>query len=105
LRKYPQLAVGMLLLAEGVLGGGVAGRVELERLTGEGPVVTTFSPNDPLWMAQAREIVHELVKPWHGDLRSVATPGDHCRECEFASSCPDAATATVSDEMVAADAR
>jgi hypothetical protein len=93
LRKYPQLAVGLLLLAEGVLGGDVQmSRVELERLTGEGPLVTVFNPNDPLHLAEARSIVHELVKPWHVDLRSDATPGDHCWDCEFTSSCPDAAT-------------
>lgn len=90
-RRYPQLALGLVLLAEGALGGDpCASRVELESLTSEGPVVRAFHPSDPDHLAYARRLVRELAAPWHGDLRSEATPGDACRDCEFISWCPDA---------------
>jgi hypothetical protein len=90
-RRYPQLALGLVLLAEGALGGDPrASRVELESLTSEGPVVRAFHPSDPDHLAYARRLVRELAAPWHGDLRSEATPGDPCRDCEFISWCPDA---------------
>ena len=53
-------------------------------------MIRAFHTSDPDHLACARRLVHELAAPWHGDLRSEATPGDPCRGCEFISWCPDA---------------
>jgi PD-(D/E)XK nuclease superfamily len=93
LAGYPQIALGVVLLAQGVLGGTLAGsRVELERLTPRGPIITRFDPTDQDHLDRARAIVTELMVGWHADLRSVPTPGECCRQCAVARWCPEALT-------------
>jgi hypothetical protein len=88
LDRYPQVALALVLAAEGVFGP--ASRVELERLTPAGPLVDRFSPDQDWLVARAREVVHQLAAPWHADLTMAAQPGDACETCEVALWCPDA---------------
>ncbi|MFB7272106.1 PD-(D/E)XK nuclease family protein [Streptomyces sp. NPDC056244] len=93
---YPQLALALLLAREGAVPGttedGATGcRVELERLTGSGPVVTELDGDDGELLAQARQIVTDHATPWHADEEYVANPGKHCETCPFSQWCPDRA--------------
>lgn len=92
LATYPQLALGVLLLAAGALGGTAAGtRVELEVLRGAEPDLDMVDPLDPEQVDTARAVLHALAVDWHGDTTFTAHPGDHCARCEVATWCPDAA--------------
>jgi PD-(D/E)XK nuclease superfamily len=93
LRKYPQIALGTLLLAAGVLGGDpAASRVELEILRPNGADPYLVDPNDPGDVAHARAVVHDLAQPWHRDQRYDPRPGPYCATCEVALWCPAAMT-------------
>ncbi|MFJ1598478.1 PD-(D/E)XK nuclease family protein [Streptomyces sp. NPDC088261] len=93
---YPQLALALLLAHEGAVPGTTEGgttgcRVELERLTGSGPVLTELDGDDGELLAQARRIVTDLATPWHADEEYVARPGKHCGTCPVSQWCPDRA--------------
>lgn len=91
LARYPQLSLGLLLLAHDVLGDGSAsGRVELERLTPAGPAVERFHPTNTDHVEKARQVVHDLAAGWHADTAARAQPGPECRRCAVARWCPDA---------------
>ncbi|MBT2208728.1 PD-(D/E)XK nuclease family protein [Actinomadura sp. NEAU-AAG7] len=93
LKKYRQVALAVLLSAEGALPGGPGGcRVELERLTATGPVLTEFDVNDPELVREAREIAQSSLAGWHSDDTLATSPGRACQTCGFARWCPDAAT-------------
>ncbi|MFF9580757.1 PD-(D/E)XK nuclease family protein [Streptomyces achromogenes] len=91
LEEYPQLALAVLLARAGVLPGGEQCRVELERLTGSGPVVTEIEASAPDVVAQARRVLEAYVSPWHTDARYQAKPGKACEDCPFTQWCPDVA--------------
>jgi PD-(D/E)XK nuclease superfamily len=92
LERYPQLALAVTVLAEGIPGGSRdRNRVELERLTPAGPMLEVFRPADPYLHAQARRVVHELAVGWHADTRAIPSPGEHCQTCDVSRWCPDAA--------------
>lgn len=100
LARYPQLSLGLLLLAHSVLGEGSAGgRVELERLTRAGPVVEFFEPGNADHLEKARQVVHDLALGWHGDTTARAQPGPECRHCAVARWCPDALAQQHHEEM------
>lgn len=89
--QYPQLALAVLLSAEGVLPGGEERcRVELERLTGTGPVVSELDVDDPDLVDRARRIVSEHAAGWHADTRFKARPSKECVRCPFTRWCPEA---------------
>ncbi|MEV8289269.1 PD-(D/E)XK nuclease family protein [Streptomyces niveus] len=93
LLAYPQLALALLLAHEGAVPGtteeGTTGcRVELERLTGSGPVLTELDGDDGELLAQARRIVTEHATHWHADEEYVARPGKHCETCPVIQWCP-----------------
>ncbi|MFI0418820.1 PD-(D/E)XK nuclease family protein [Spongiactinospora sp. 9N601] len=91
LKRYPQISLAVLLSAEGLLPGGPGGcRVELERLTANGPVLTEFDVHDPDLVADAREVVRSHVHDWHGDETLATKPGTACAECGFTRWCSDA---------------
>jgi hypothetical protein len=93
LKRFPQIALAIVLSAEGVLGGGNAGcRVELERLTSNGPALTEFDVRDPEVVAEAREVVQLESAKWHADLARATKPGKECWTCVFTRWCPDAKT-------------
>jgi hypothetical protein len=94
LRDIPQLALAVVLMAENALplatGTLAGGRIELELLAPDAADMLLIDPNDPVQVAAARQVVHELAAPWHGDLVAAAKPGDHCARCPVKRWCPDA---------------
>lgn len=91
LTRYPQLALALVLAAEGAVPGGPQDcRVELELLSRTGPVLMTFDPRDSELVAHARSVVTEYVADWRTDQEFKARAGKHCRSCSFASWCPSA---------------
>ncbi|WP_205647934.1 PD-(D/E)XK nuclease family protein [Actinomadura rubteroloni] len=91
LDRIPQLALGLVLSAEGVLPGGRGGcRVELERLTSTGPVVSVLDATDPELVERARRIVTAYAEQWREDELFPTRPGKECKGCGFVRWCPDA---------------
>ncbi|MFC0038380.1 PD-(D/E)XK nuclease family protein [Actinomadura rayongensis] len=91
LAQFPQLALGLVLSAAGVLPGGNGGcRVELERLTGTGPVVSVLDATDPELVERARQVVTAYAQQWREDELFPTRPGKHCKGCGFVRWCPDA---------------
>jgi hypothetical protein len=98
LEAYPQAALALVLLAEGVLGGNPSRvRVELEILRPTGPDLELISPSDPARVAKAREVLASFAAPWHADRTFAANPGKQCADCEVAHWCPSAATTVLPD--------
>ncbi|MEV0675979.1 PD-(D/E)XK nuclease family protein [Actinosynnema sp. NPDC050436] len=88
---YPQLALATVLSARGVRAvGEVKLRVELERLTGAGPVLTEVDTSDPAVLARAEKVLLELVGDWLTDREHPTNPGEACRDCPYTRWCPDA---------------
>jgi len=91
LAEYPQLALGMILLAENLLEGKPAGRrVEVEMLYPDSSDMNLLDPNDHAHLARAREVIHDLAAPWHTDETAAPRPGPECRKCPVRRWCPDA---------------
>lgn len=102
LEKYPQLALGVLLLQSGVLGGDARrSRVELEMLRSDGPSLEEFSPRDAATVERARAVLAGYSVPWAADSRYEALPrvGYACTDCEALSWC------ATGRERAAGDAR
>ncbi|MBT2400396.1 PD-(D/E)XK nuclease family protein [Streptomyces sp. ISL-100] len=88
LKRYPQLALGVLMLAAGVLGGDVArSRVELELLHTDDVTFEELDPSHPRTVDEAREVIAQLAQPWAQDQDYPATPGRHCGGCEALEWC------------------
>jgi hypothetical protein len=91
LEKFPQLALGMILLAENLLEGKPTGmRVELELLYPDFSDMVLLDPNDPAHLARAREVIHGLAAPWHADENAAPRPGGECGTCPVRQWCPAA---------------
>jgi hypothetical protein len=91
LERYPQLALGVMLLARGDLGGKPGrSRVELEVLRPGGADLEIIDPFAPAARTAAEEILRGLVGDWHRDDHFVATPGAACARCEVARWCSSA---------------
>lgn len=89
LQRFPQLALGVLILSANLLGGDPSGhRVELETLTPDDADIEPFDASDPAIVVHARAIVRALAEPWHRDDVAVAQPGPHCHECPVRRWCP-----------------
>ncbi|QKW31194.1 PD-(D/E)XK nuclease family protein [Streptomyces seoulensis] len=91
LDQHPQLALAVLLAHTKVLPGNGHCRVELERLTGSGPVVTELDVTAADVVSEAQRVLAEYVTPWHADTRYPAKAGQACADCPFTRWCPDAA--------------
>lgn len=91
LGTYPQLALAVLLARAGVLPGSGDSRVELERLTSSGPVVTEVDVEAPDVVARAQGVLKTYITAWHADLRYPTRAGKACEDCPFTRWCPDAA--------------
>jgi hypothetical protein len=90
-RKFPQLALAVVLMAENALGGTPSGqRIELELLAPEGGDVLLVDPSDHAEISKARAVLHDLAAPWHDDETAAARPGPHCVDCAVRRWCPDA---------------
>ena len=88
-RRYPQLAVGVELLARGELGGTRGrSRVELEILRPDAADIVPLDPFNPAIRDAAREALYETSEAWRADDLFVARPGKECASCEVARWCP-----------------
>ncbi|MFJ6512665.1 PD-(D/E)XK nuclease family protein [Streptomyces sp. NPDC091406] len=88
MKRYPQLALGVLMLAAGVLGGDVRrSRVELELLHTDDVTFEELDPSRPRVVDEAREVIAELARPWTGDRDYPTAPGRHCNSCEALEWC------------------
>ncbi|MFF1960253.1 PD-(D/E)XK nuclease family protein [Streptomyces sp. NPDC058220] len=91
LERFPQLALGVVLLARGDLGGQPGrSRVELEVLRPGGADLEIIDPFAPAARSAAENVLRDLVGGWHRDDHFVATPGAACTHCEVARWCPSA---------------
>ncbi|MDT8916076.1 PD-(D/E)XK nuclease family protein [Amycolatopsis sp. PS_44_ISF1] len=89
LDEFPQLALAVSFLAEGVLGGDTtSSRIELEVLRPTGPDIDWIDPTDPERVAKARTVLRELAQPWRDDETFDARPGRNCRWCPVSRWCP-----------------
>lgn len=88
LEEFPQLALGVVVLAADGLGAGGAGRVELEILRPSGPEIVLIDPTDGERVATARRVLREWAGPWRSDHTFEARPGRHCRGCPVSVWCP-----------------
>ncbi|WFF08714.1 PD-(D/E)XK nuclease family protein [Micromonospora sp. WMMD1076] len=90
---FPQLALAVLLSAGDVYAEhGTRLRVELERLTSTGPILTGVEVDDPAVRARAQRKVTSLAEGWFADTDYPTKPGKACRDCPFTRWCPDART-------------
>ncbi|WP_158525946.1 PD-(D/E)XK nuclease family protein [Streptomyces malaysiensis] len=88
MHTYPQLALGVLLLARGALGGTrFRSRVEVEFLRPGGPDLLTLDPFTPAVHAMARDVIDHFVATWHRDDRFAPRTGPACASCETARWC------------------
>jgi hypothetical protein len=90
LEKHPQLALSVLLLAAGVLGGDSRrSRVELEILRPDGVSLEEFDPGDEATVEHARTVLASYTVPWSAETRydAVPRPGYDCAGCEALSWC------------------
>ncbi|MDQ3578798.1 MAG: PD-(D/E)XK nuclease family protein [Actinomycetota bacterium] len=88
---YPQLTLATVLSADGLFTEGEVGlRVEIERLTGAGPILTAVEVDDPAIVARARKELTSLVEGWFEDTEHPTKSGTACRDCPFTRWCPDA---------------
>lgn len=93
-----QIALAVLILAGGYLGGEVSGsRVELEVLRPDGPDMVYTDPSDPDVVATARRLIGERARHWLEDQAYPAHPGRECRRCPVSRWCPDGASGVVDD--------
>ncbi|MFJ6738184.1 PD-(D/E)XK nuclease family protein [Streptomyces sp. NPDC091279] len=88
LERYPQLALAVLLVARGDLGGtSTRARVELEVLRPSGADLEIIDPFAAANRTAAEQVLREMVTEWHGDDDYVPTPGPSCNRCEVARWC------------------
>lgn len=89
LELYPQLALAVLLVARGDLGGTPArARVELEVLRPGGADLEIIDPFVPANRTAAEQVLRKMVSEWHRDDHYVPVPGRSCKRCEVARWCP-----------------
>lgn len=88
LSRYPQLALGVVMLAAGVLGGDVTrSRVELELLHTDDVTFEELDPSRPGTVDEARDVIAQLAQPWVEDQDYSANPGRYCSSCEALEWC------------------
>lgn len=96
LEEFPQLALAVVLLARGALGGDPAGsRVEVEVLRPEGPGlepdVEYIDPHDSERVDKALAVLRGYAADWRADETFAARPGKHCQWCPVSRWCPSSA--------------
>ena len=90
MRQYPQLALAVLLVEHGVLGGDtLRSRVELEVLRPDGVRLELLDPHDPRTAARARAELRDLAADWAADrvYRAAPSPRTDCGTCEVSRWC------------------
>ncbi|MFI6699962.1 PD-(D/E)XK nuclease family protein [Streptomyces sp. NPDC050509] len=92
-RTYPQLALAVLLMASGALGGDPRrSRIELEVLRQDGAHLEEIDPFDAVTLDQSRRVITELAAGWAADERYTAAPARDvdCADCEARRWCTSA---------------
>ncbi|GAA3491742.1 PD-(D/E)XK nuclease family protein [Streptomyces cremeus] len=93
---YPQLALGVLLLSAGVLGGELRrSRVEFELLGTGDSTLERLDPGRPAVVEEAREVIAALAQPLLHDTTYAASPGRSCLDCEVRPWCAEGAVGPV----------
>ncbi|MFI0976535.1 PD-(D/E)XK nuclease family protein [Streptomyces sp. NPDC021093] len=88
LELYPQLALAVVLIARGDLGGTPSrARVELEVLRPGGADLEIIDPFALANRTAAEEVLRGMVTDWYGDDHYEAAPGRSCERCEVARWC------------------
>ncbi|MFD5751925.1 PD-(D/E)XK nuclease family protein [Streptomyces sp. NPDC127033] len=88
LEEYPQLALAVMLLARGDLGGTPGrARIEFEVLRPGGADLEIIDPYIPETRATAGTVVHEMVSRWLRDEEYAPRPGRACDRCDTARWC------------------
>ncbi|MET7485533.1 PD-(D/E)XK nuclease family protein [Streptomyces sp. NPDC005538] len=88
LELYPQLALAVVLIGRGDLGGAPSrARVELEVLRPGGADLEIIDPFASVNRTAAEGVLRTMVADWHGDDRYTAVPGRSCQRCEVARWC------------------
>jgi hypothetical protein len=88
LRQYPQLALAVLVLHAGVLGGDVTrSRVELELLNPDDVTLEELDPSQPRVVREAHDVLEDLLRPWLQDRSFEPAPGRPCADCEVLAWC------------------
>ncbi len=96
LEFYPQLALAVLLVARGDLGGTPGrARVELEVLRPGGADLEIIDPFAPANRTAAEQVLRTMVTEWSGDDHYAPVPGRSCKRCEVARWCSASAAAEV----------
>ncbi|MFE3873040.1 PD-(D/E)XK nuclease family protein [Kitasatospora sp. NPDC059146] len=88
MRRYPQLAVAVMMLASRPdLETIRRSRVELELLHEDSPTLEQLDPSRPDTVEEARLLLAELAEPLLHDTRFAPTPGSHCADCPARAWC------------------
>ncbi|MFE3883475.1 PD-(D/E)XK nuclease family protein [Streptomyces lydicus] len=96
LELYPQLALAVLLVARGDLGGTrTRARVELEVLRPGGADLEIIDPFVPANRTAAEQVLWKMVAEWHKDDHYAPVPGSSCNRCEVARWCSASLAAEV----------
>ena len=116
LEQFPQVALGLVLLASGVVDaarsdnvvGGlgdtdvvVDGLVELEVLTPTESLLVTYSTTDAATLLRARVLLAARVDPWLRDTAFETKPGPQCAWCPMQEWCQPDLSTTAAREAVA----
>ncbi len=88
LRRYPQLALALVMIAAGALGGELSrSRVEFELLHADDLSFEELDPSRPQVVSEARDVLASLARPWAEDTLYQAVPSRHCHGCEALAWC------------------
>ncbi|WP_433243515.1 PD-(D/E)XK nuclease family protein [Streptosporangium sp. CA-135522] len=88
MRTYPQLALAVLMMASGVLGGDTRrSRIELEMLYPDDGGLEELDPGLPSIVDEARTVIAEMAGPWLRDTSYAPNPGRRCGDCEALDWC------------------
>ncbi|WP_328440584.1 PD-(D/E)XK nuclease family protein [Streptomyces sp. NBC_00444] len=88
LRRWPQIALAVLLFDSGALGGDPArSRVELEFLYEHDTEVRGVDPGLKDVVDEARQVIRELADPWSRDTSYTPRAGSECAACEALDWC------------------
>ncbi|WP_407111329.1 PD-(D/E)XK nuclease family protein [Streptomyces sp. DSM 116494] len=99
LRRWPQLALSVLLLDAGAVGDPSRSRVELEILYEEDSEVRSIDPALPHVVGEARQVITELAGAWTSDATYTARPGRACADCEALDWCRPGLDHTATQEQ------
>lgn len=88
LEEFPQLALGVVVLARGALGGDPDGsRVEVEILRPEGSDLQIIDPREPERLEKALAVLRRYAEPWREDETFAARPSGKCQWCPVSKWC------------------